>query len=125
MAVASILLVLSFGRGVLAHFPTAALGALVIYAALALIDSAGYRRLATFRRARSPPSTTTTDRSSGPSSTPEANVEVDLTALDALDELRQELGRRNVVFAMARVKQDLRHALAGAGMIDRIGDDRI
>src|SRR6185312_13654065 len=37
----------------------------------------------------------------------EANVEVDLTALDALDQLRSELERRGIVFAMARVKQDL------------------
>ena len=38
----------------------------------------------------------------------EANVEVDLTALDALDQLRAELESRGIVFAMARVKQDLR-----------------
>ena len=37
----------------------------------------------------------------------EANVEVDLTALDALDQLRSRLAR-GIVFAMARVKQDLR-----------------
>jgi MFS superfamily sulfate permease-like transporter len=37
----------------------------------------------------------------------EANVEVDLTALDALDQLRIELNRRGITFAMARVKQDL------------------
>ena len=38
----------------------------------------------------------------------EANVEVDLTALDVLDQLRAELTSRGIVFAMARVKQDLR-----------------
>ncbi|MEH0414797.1 STAS domain-containing protein [Streptomyces scabiei] len=37
----------------------------------------------------------------------EANVEVDITALDAVDELRRELARRGIVFALARVKQDL------------------
>ena len=55
----------------------------------------------------------------------EANVEVDLTALDALDELREELSRKGIVFAMARVKQDLRDALAVAGLLAKIGDDRI
>jgi sulfate permease, SulP family len=55
----------------------------------------------------------------------EANSEVDLTALDALQSLRIELGSRGVVFAMARVKQDLRHALQTAGMLDAIGTDHI
>ena len=55
----------------------------------------------------------------------ESNVEVDLTALDALDELRAELARRGVVFAMARVKQDLRDELEAAGLVDRVGAERI
>ena len=55
----------------------------------------------------------------------EANVEVDITAVDALEELRAELDRRGIVFAMARVKQDLRADLAAAGLVDRVGDDRI
>ena len=55
----------------------------------------------------------------------EANVEVDLTALDALDQLRTELASRGIVFAMARVKQDLRDALEAAGCVDKIGEDRI
>ena len=55
----------------------------------------------------------------------ESNVEVDLTALDALEELRAELARRGVVFAMARVKQDLLVALQAAGLVDRVGADRI
>ena len=37
----------------------------------------------------------------------EANIEVDLTALDALDELRRVLAERGIVFAMARVKAEL------------------
>lgn len=53
----------------------------------------------------------------------EANVEVDITALDALERLRQELVNRGIVFAMARVKQDLRDALAAAGMLDKIGPE--
>jgi SulP family sulfate permease len=55
----------------------------------------------------------------------EANVEVDLTALDALERLRAECDRRGVVFALARVKQDLRDALRAAGMIEAIGRDRL
>ena len=55
----------------------------------------------------------------------EANVEVDLTALDALDQLRTELERRGIVFAMARVKQDLRDSLEAAELVDKIGEDRI
>jgi len=52
-------------------------------------------------------------------------VEVDLTALDILDQLRRELASRGIVFAMARVKQDLRDALEAAGLVDKIGEDRI
>ena len=51
----------------------------------------------------------------------EANVEVDLTALDALDQLRIELNRRGITFAMARVKQDLRDALNAAGVLKNVG----
>jgi MFS superfamily sulfate permease-like transporter len=55
----------------------------------------------------------------------EANVELDVTSADALEELRQELGRRGVVFGMARVKQDLRTELVAAGLVERIGAERI
>ena len=55
----------------------------------------------------------------------EANVQVDITAIDALDELREKLSRRGVVFAMARVKQDLRDDLDAAGFVGRLGEDRI
>jgi high affinity sulfate transporter 1 len=55
----------------------------------------------------------------------EANVEVDITALDALDELRGALEARGVVFAMARVKQDLRVLLDAYGLTAAIGPDRI
>ncbi|MGK2903361.1 MAG: sulfate permease [Mycobacterium sp.] len=51
----------------------------------------------------------------------EANVEVDITAVDALEGVRRECNRRGIVFAMARVKQDLREALRAAGMLDEIG----
>jgi len=55
----------------------------------------------------------------------EAVVEVDITAVDALESLRQELVGKGIVFALARVKQDLRDELAPAGLLDRIGEDRI
>ena len=55
----------------------------------------------------------------------EANVEVDLTALDAVDQLRQDLNRRGIVFGMARVTWLLREALDAAGLIDKIGEQNI
>lgn len=55
----------------------------------------------------------------------EANVEVDMTAIEALDQVRQDCRRRGIVFAMARVKQDLREALDAGGVLDAIGEDRL
>jgi SulP family sulfate permease len=55
----------------------------------------------------------------------EANVEIDITAIDALDGLREELTSRGIVLALARVKQDLRDDLAAAGFLDRLGPGRI
>jgi sulfate permease, SulP family len=55
----------------------------------------------------------------------EANVEVDITATDALEALRAELEHRGIVFAMARVKQDLLDDLERSGLVDRVGSDRI
>ncbi|TCN31150.1 high affinity sulfate transporter 1 [Kribbella orskensis] len=55
----------------------------------------------------------------------EANVEIDITAIDALDALRQELADRGVVLAMARVKQDLADDLAAARFLDRLGRDQV
>jgi SulP family sulfate permease len=208
-----VLLVMLAGRGVLAMFPTAALGALVVYAALRLIDVSEFKRLARFRRSELILALATTvavlvfgvlygvlvaiglsildllrrvahahdavlgfvpgiagmhDIDDYPQAhlvpgllvyrydaplffanaedfreralaaiddypepvewfvlNAEANVEVDLTALDALDQLRAELARRGIVFAMARVKQDLLGPLEAAGLIDKIGEERI
>jgi SulP family sulfate permease len=210
---ALVLVVMLAGRGVLATFPTAALGALVVYAALRLIDVQEFKRLARFRRSEVVLALATTaavlvfgvlygvliaiglsilellrriarahdgvlgfvpgvagmhDIDDYPEArlvpgllvyrydaplffanaenfreralaavaehpqpvewfvlNAEANVEVDLTALDALDQLRAELERRGIEFAMARVKQDLRDPLEAAGLIDKIGEDRI
>ncbi|GAA2746859.1 SulP family inorganic anion transporter [Kitasatospora cinereorecta] len=55
----------------------------------------------------------------------EANVEVDITALDSVETLRAELVERGIVFALARVKQDLRDDLDRYGMTASVGEDRI
>ncbi len=55
----------------------------------------------------------------------EAHVEVDITALDAVDELRRELTDRGLVFALARVKQDLLDDLTAYGLADTVGTERI
>jgi sulfate permease, SulP family len=213
VAVASVVLALLFLRPVLATFPTAALGAIVVYAALRLIDVAEFRRFGSFRRSELLLALATTasvlvlgvlagvlvavglsiaellrrvarphdgilgfvtgvagmhdiddypgarlmpglvvyrydsplffanaedfrtralaavDAATGPVEwfvlNAESNVEVDLTALDAVEELRAELDRRGIVFAMARVKQDLLVALQAAGLADRVGAERI
>ena len=205
--------VLLFAGPVLALFPTAALGAIVVYAAIRLIDVAGFRRLAAFRRSELllalaafagvlvfdilygvllavglsvaemlhrvarphdavqgfvpglagmhdiddyPDATTVPGlvvyRYDSPlffanaedfrrralaavAGQPEpvawfvlnaeANVEVDSTGLDALEALRAELTGRGVVFALARVKQDLRDALDAYGLTAAVGPERI
>jgi sulfate permease, SulP family len=53
----------------------------------------------------------------------EANVEVDFTALEAMDALRAEITGRSAVFALARVKQDLLERLQAFGLVARIGTD--
>jgi high affinity sulfate transporter 1 len=55
----------------------------------------------------------------------EANVEVDLTALDVLEEIRAELASRGIVLALARVKQDLAVYLERAGLLARIGANHV
>ncbi|MHA6783029.1 SulP family inorganic anion transporter [Pseudonocardia saturnea] len=211
VAVALVALILLVGRDVLAAFPLAALGAVVVYAALRLIDLAAFRRIAQFRRSELVLALTTTvavlvfgvlygvlaavavsivelltrlarphdavlgfvpglagmhDLDDYPDARPvpglvvyrydaplcfanaedfrrsalaaaagadtrwfvlnaEANVELDSTAADALAAVIDELRRRDVVFAVARVKQDLREVLDRAGLIDVIGEDRV
>ena len=55
----------------------------------------------------------------------EANVEVDFTALEAVDAVRQEIISRGGVFALARVKQDLLARLRSFGLADAIGAERM
>lgn len=52
-------------------------------------------------------------------------MEVDITALDAVDEVRRELSRRGIVFALTRVKQDLPDDLTAYGLADTVGSERI
>jgi len=213
VALVCVLGVLLFGGPVLARFPMAALGAIVVYAAVRLIDLPGFRRLAAFRRSelwlalgtlagvlvfdilygvllavalsvaemlhrvarphdgilgrvpglagmhdvddypqadtipglvvyrydsplffanaenfrRRALAAVTTHR--GPVAwfvlNAEANVEVDITALDAVEALRAELADRGIIFAMARVKRDLREELDAYGLTARVGADRL
>jgi len=55
----------------------------------------------------------------------EAIVEVDITAVDALESLRQELVERGIVVCLARIKQDLRAELAPSGLLERIGPEHL
>ena len=212
-AAASALAVLLFARPVLARFPAAALGAIVIYAAIRLIDVQAFRRLLAFRRtemalalaacagvlafdilygvllaiglsvaelllrvarphdavlgrvpglagmhdvddypgARTIPglvvyrydaplffanaadfrrrALAAADQQPGGVRwfvlNVEANVEVDFTALEAVDALREELTSAGTVFALARVKQDLLARLQSFGLASKIGADRL
>ncbi len=54
----------------------------------------------------------------------EANIEVDFTALEAMDAIRVEITGRGAVFALARVKQDLLARLQAFGLADKIGTRR-
>ncbi|WKG06401.1 SulP family inorganic anion transporter [Mycolicibacterium sp. HK-90] len=209
----TVLVVMLAGRDLLENFPMAALGALVVYAALRLIDVAEFRRLARFRRSELILALATTgavlgfgvlygvlvaialslldtlrriarphdsvlgyvpgvagmhdvddypdahpvpglvvyrydaplffanaedfreraltavDEADGPVEwfvlNVEANVEPDLTAIDALEQLRRDLTDRGIVFAIARLKHDVRDQLKAAGFIDRVGEDHI
>ena len=203
---------LAFGRGLLLHLPQAALGALVLYAAVRLVDIAEWRRLARFRRRELVLAMATTaavlglnllygilvavalsviemlsrvarphdavlglvsglagmhDVDDYPQAEQvpglvvyrydsplffanaedfkrralaavdshrdvrwfllnvEANVEVDITGLDALESLRETLAARGIQVALARVKQDLLTSLNAFGLADRIGRDRL
>ena len=55
----------------------------------------------------------------------EANVEIDITAIDILFELSAELASKNITFAMARVKQDLYLELERAGFLKNITEEYI
>ena len=209
----TVVVVLLVARPLLARFPTAALGAIVIFAAIRLIDVTAFRRLFRFRRAELgiavaacagvlafnilygvlvaiglsvadllvrvarphdaiqglvpglagmhdvddyPQAQTVpglvvyrydaplcfanaedfrrralaaADRQPGPLRwfvlNVEANVEVDFTALEAMDAIREEVINRGAVFALARVKQDLLARLQAFGLDSKIGAGRL
>jgi sulfate permease, SulP family len=213
VALLAVVLTLVAGRSLLAGFPLAALGALVVWAALRLIDVAEFRRLARFRRSELVLALVTTagvlafdilngvlvavalsvldllrrvarphdgilgfppgvagmhDIDDYPAArqipglvvyrydsplffanaedfrgrvlaavdaapTPacwllinaQANVQVDLTAIDMLDEVRAELARRGIVTALARVTAEVEQELRQAGFIERLGPDKV
>ncbi len=54
----------------------------------------------------------------------EAIVELDTTAVEVLEQFARDLARRNVVFAMARVKQDLRAQLVRGKLLEAIDEER-
>jgi sulfate permease, SulP family len=55
----------------------------------------------------------------------EAIVEIDITAMDMLEELYDELATRGITFAMARVKRDLYAQLKRSRMLKKINGDHI
>ena len=55
----------------------------------------------------------------------EAIIEIDITAADILEELRQELAKKGIIFGLAKVKQELYAQLRKSGLVDRIGTDHI
>jgi len=55
----------------------------------------------------------------------EANVELDITAADVVRGICEELRRRGITFALARVKQELREDLEAAGLVQVIGSDSL
>jgi high affinity sulfate transporter 1 len=206
---ASVLVVLLFARPVISRFPTAALGAIVVFAAVQLIDVPAFRRLFAFRRTELLISVATflgvlafdilygvlvaiglsvaellvrvarphdaiqgivpglagmhdVDDYPDAQTIPglviyrydaplffanaedfrrralaaadreplrwfvlnvESNVEVDFTALEAMDALREEIVGRGAVFALARVKQDLLARLQAFGLAGKIGPE--
>jgi sulfate permease, SulP family len=55
----------------------------------------------------------------------EAISEIDITAMDMLEELYDELAVRGITFAMARVKQDLYGQLKRSQLLNKISEERI
>jgi MFS superfamily sulfate permease-like transporter len=52
-------------------------------------------------------------------------VEVDFTALEAVEAVRAELSHRGIIVGLARVKRDLLDDLQAFGLAEKIGTQRI
>lgn len=148
LAVVAVLIV---GGPVLAAFSTAALGALVVYAALRLVDAGEFRRFARFRRSELTLALATTAAVLAVGALYGVLAAIGLSILDLLRRVSRqhdgilgfvpgvagmhdvddvhglcdELDRRGVMVALARVKQDLQQDLRRSGLRDRIGQERI
>jgi MFS superfamily sulfate permease-like transporter len=55
----------------------------------------------------------------------EAIVEIDITAMDILEELHDELAARGIILAMARVKQDLYAQLKRSKILKKMNEKHI
>jgi SulP family sulfate permease len=55
----------------------------------------------------------------------EANINLDLTAAGALEELRARLADRGIIFATTYLRSELRAALTRTGWVDRVGGDHL
>ena len=55
----------------------------------------------------------------------EAIIDIDITAADALEDVRKELSDRGIVFAMAHMKWELRSDLERMGLLRRIGEQHV
>jgi MFS superfamily sulfate permease-like transporter len=55
----------------------------------------------------------------------EANTEADYTAMEALGSLHAELTGQGIVFALARVKAELRDQFQAFGLAEKIGEENI
>lgn len=55
----------------------------------------------------------------------EANIDPDITAVDALEELRARLADDGIVLAFARVKAEVRERFDRAGLTERVGESNI
>lgn len=55
----------------------------------------------------------------------EAIIDIDITAVDMLEDLRQELAKQNIIFALARMKQDLYGQLKRTQFLQHIEPEHI
>ncbi len=55
----------------------------------------------------------------------EAIIDIDITAVDALEDVRNELAGRGIVFAIARMKRELRSDLDRTALLERIGEEHL